>query len=265
MINRLLIFDLTGKFACWKKFYSNSSSLTYEIPPRTSIIGILASILELPRDSYYEKFSSENCNISLAIKSKLKKKFYCMNYFKKPNQRDYTQVRLEVLTPKNIQEEVIKYRIYVYLNDDNLFDKLVRKIKERSLGFGIYLGQRQFRGDVEYIDDLNLNKLKNGNKLKIVENVCEINSVVNLKNLKNKEEIENTDYVVETVPIDFNFCGTKKELNTNITNREIQKTGRVTYTTELKPLRTKSHFKKALEILYKGEKETICFYEEEFS
>jgi CRISPR-associated protein Cas5h len=254
MIDKLLIFDLTGKFACWKKFYSNSSSFTYEIPSRTAIIGILASILEKSRDSYYETFSTENCNISLSVESKLKKKFYCMNYFKKPNERNYTQVRLEVLTPQNIQEEVIRYRIYISLTDKNLFEDLINRVKHKQFGFGIYLGQRQFRGDIEFVD------LIENDNLRIVENIKEINSITNLDNLENKEDLENSDYIIETMPIDFKFCGKNEELNTNILNREIEKTGRIIFTTNFNKLKVKSFFKKALEIKYKDNKENICFY-----
>ena len=49
----LLVFDISGKFAHFRKYYTNSSSLTYLVPPRTSIYGLIAGILGLERDSYY--------------------------------------------------------------------------------------------------------------------------------------------------------------------------------------------------------------------
>lgn len=252
MVDKLLIFDLTGKFACWKKFYSNSSSFTYEVPSRTAIIGILASILEKPRDSYYEDFSSENCNISLSIKSNLKKKFYCMNYFKNPNKRDYTQVRLELLTPENIREGIIKYRIYVSLKDNVLFEELINRIKQKNYGFGIYFGQRQFRGDIEFVD------LIGGDKIKIVKNINEIDSISNLENVEKKDKnLGNSDYIIEVMPLDFKFCGKPNERNTNILNREIRKTGRIIFS-KINKLKMDSVFKEALKIKYEDHQEDIC-------
>jgi CRISPR-associated protein Cas5h len=256
MVDKLLIFDLTGKFACWKKFYSNSSSFTYEIPSRTAIIGILASILEKPRDSYYEVFSSENCKISLSLKSDIKKKFYCMNYFMKPNKREYTQVRLEILTPKeDLRENTIRYRVFVWLKDKKLFGELVERVKEKNYGFGIYLGQRQFKGEVEYIDSINKEKIKR------INDANEINSIVNLNNISDKERIGGSNYSIDTFPIDFKFCGKDEELNKNILNREIQKTGKIVYQLTPDPLIIKSNLNNVFEVEYKENKENICFYE----
>lgn len=256
MVNKLLIFDLTGKFACWKKFYSNSSSFTYEIPSRTHLIGLLASILELPRDSYYDEFSSENCKISLSLKTNIKKKFYCLNYFKKPNQRDYTQVRLELLSPLNIQNELIRYRVYIYLKNEELFKKLRDKIKKRDFGYGVYLGQRQFKGDISFIDELNENQIKE------VEEIDSINTIVNLSNINKKEDFTNTNYIIDKIPMDFNFVGTSEEKNTNKLNREIKRVNDIVFTNKPSQLVNNSYFKKALELDYQDNCERICFYEE---
>ena len=58
----ILAFNIRGKFAHFRKFYSNSSALSYFIPPRTTIIGLIAGMLGLERDSYYEDFSLDNCD-----------------------------------------------------------------------------------------------------------------------------------------------------------------------------------------------------------
>ncbi len=256
MIDRLLIFDLTGKFACWKKFYSNSSSFTYEIPTRTQLMGILASILEMPKDSYYKKLSSENCKISLSLKSNLKRKFHCLNYFMEPNKRKYTQVRLEILSPVNFLDGQIIYRIYVYIKDKNLFDILINKIKNKSLGYGISLGQQQFKGDVEFVE-----VAKN---VKLIDNCKKINSICNLRNIQGENRIQNDKIITEKMPMDFVFVGKPEEENTNILNRELSKMGNIVYSKNLNYFEIPTNFKKALEINYKGLSEKLCFYEEKF-
>ncbi|KPA09783.1 CRISPR-associated protein Cas5 domain protein, partial [Candidatus Magnetomorum sp. HK-1] len=40
-ILKILSFRLNGRFAHFRKFYTNSSSLSYFVPPRTAIIGML--------------------------------------------------------------------------------------------------------------------------------------------------------------------------------------------------------------------------------
>lgn len=263
MINKLLVFDLVGKFACWKKFYTNSSSFTSFIPSRTNLIGIIASILELPRDSYYTELNSENCKLSIAIKSELKKQFHCMNYFKKPNIRDYTQVRLEVLSPIDIKSGKIRYRVYIWIKDNVkfTFQQLIDKIKNNSLGFGVYLGQRQFKGEIEFVDVVNNiteNDLKGSSN--------EISTITNVKNLISKEDLifdNNTEIYFEKFPFDFEFAGGKGEENR--LNRELKSVGKVVYNKiPNSTLKVQSAFKKVLEIKVNNTTERIAFYENEF-
>jgi CRISPR-associated protein, Cas5h family len=81
-MNKILIFDLVGMFAHFRKFYTNSSSLSYAFPPRTVITGLLAGILGYERDKYYEEFSSENCSVGLAIKNPIRKLVQTVNYIR---------------------------------------------------------------------------------------------------------------------------------------------------------------------------------------
>lgn len=47
-------FTLRGKFAHFRRFYTNSSSLTYPIPPPTVVRGIVGGALGLSRSAYLE-------------------------------------------------------------------------------------------------------------------------------------------------------------------------------------------------------------------
>ena len=91
----VIAFDIKGKMAHFRKYYSNSSCLSYFIPPRTTIIGIIAGLLGRPRDEYYEEFSLEQCNIGIAVLSSLKKIIYKVNYL-------HVESRMTLLVQKNI-------------------------------------------------------------------------------------------------------------------------------------------------------------------
>lgn len=143
-ISDLLTFQLTGKLAHFKKYYSNVSSLTYEVPPRTVITGILASILKMPRDTYYEAFTPDQSKIGVQLLSPVRKQITCMNYVKKEG--GPTQVRLELLLPR---EDRLRYQMYFWHQDAALLDRIFGHCKNHELGYGVYLGQRAFRGYVE--------------------------------------------------------------------------------------------------------------------
>jgi len=53
---KLLIFDWKGRMGHFRKLDTNSSSLTYSFPSRTTIAGMIAGVLGYEKDSYYELF-----------------------------------------------------------------------------------------------------------------------------------------------------------------------------------------------------------------
>ena len=160
-IDRIISFKLCGKFAHFRKFYTNSSSLSYLVPPRTVVIGLLASILKIPRDEYYEIFTEEKCKISVSVSFgiKIRKQTQSVNYLhteyfklittresgKKPQ---HSQCKLELLMAP--EDGNIEYWIYVgYHSDNDMFTKLEQHLATNDFGYGLYLGQRQFRGFIE--------------------------------------------------------------------------------------------------------------------
>ncbi|NLA44693.1 MAG: CRISPR-associated protein Cas5, partial [Candidatus Cloacimonetes bacterium] len=65
--DQVLELKLSGKFAHFRKFYTNASSLTYMLPPRTTVCGLLASMLQIPRDNYYDLMSSDKLGIAVSL------------------------------------------------------------------------------------------------------------------------------------------------------------------------------------------------------
>ncbi len=194
-LSDILSFKITGEFACFKKFYSNKSSLTYKTIPRTVLAGILASILEIERNRYYKLFSIKNAKLSVNIVNPMKTQFQCMNYLKDGG--GSTQTRLEILMGK---ERKLEFEVYLAFlnNDENLkvLNEIENRIKEQNLGYGVYLGQRQFRGSIDFI--------KRYSNYEILTN-----KTVGLESLTNKENIDNIDYdktlliASDLMPLDF--------------------------------------------------------------
>jgi len=163
-ILKLLSFRVSGQFAHFRKFYTNASSLSYMIPPRTVIIGMLASVLRYERDSYYEVFCPDKFRLSAAVTpgTQIKKKMQSLNYLhpdyfkflckgtgKAKNM--HGQCKLELLIPES---KTIDYTIYVGVVEEHskkLLDDLEARLLQRNFGYGIYLGQRQFRANIDHI------------------------------------------------------------------------------------------------------------------
>jgi len=127
---QIVVFDLIGKIAHFRKYYTNSSSLTYAFPPRTTITGIIAGILGFERDSYYEKFSIQNTKISVSLKSPVRTLMETVNYVwaEKPSDLNlsagkHTQIPVEIIVPKEWNDN-IRYRIFLHIMMQNYWKNL---------------------------------------------------------------------------------------------------------------------------------------------
>ena len=200
--NKVLCFDIKGRIGHFKKYYSNKSSLSYFLPTRTVLMGMIASILEYPRDSYYDVLSPENAKFGLKIINPVYKHLECMNYLRKEG--GHTQVRLQLLLPEG--EENLKYRVYFTHRDENLLNRLENKLKRGELGYGLFFGQRQFRAVAEYIETIYELDIRNDYSGKL----SSLTFKDNIKSISSSDEI---DIVIENMPVDFDKVGSGREPN----------------------------------------------------
>jgi len=224
----ILSFDISGKFAHFRKFYSSSTALSFSIPPRTTIIGILAAILGKEKESYYEDFASDKIRIGIAVCSKLKKSFHRLNHLKITGPSDFRganlhiQTPFEVISPENFASGLITYKIYVSYFEEgkNLFDELKSKISNYSNSFPISFGVAPFSAKIHnYI----LYNDQNIREIEVDSETISFNSAVNSENVLelfyNRENISEFMIEDEIMPADFkaNF------------NRELSKMNKVLF------------------------------------
>ncbi len=158
---QLLVFDIKGPMAHFRKFYTNSSSLTYDFPPRTVVTGIVASILGMKRDSYYTKLSSVNCHIAIQILTRTRKLTQTVNYiFVKNRPAEVTgshgkptQIPLEFLLPEP-GERTLSFRVFFNHTDQKIMQNLKSCITENRYYFPVYLGITECIGYVEYVNNI---------------------------------------------------------------------------------------------------------------
>lgn len=150
---KVIIFDIYGKFAHFRKFFTNSSSLSYSVPPRTTIAGMLAAILGMERDSYYEDFSKEKLHIAVKKKTKTRKIMQTLNYIKATGNselvapKEHTQIPFEIL----VGEKHVSYRVYVSYCDESIMDELLYRIQNQKFVYPLYLGVAPFSAGISFV------------------------------------------------------------------------------------------------------------------
>lgn len=155
---RLLIFDWKGRMGHFRKLDTNSSSLTYSFPSRTTIAGMIAGVLGYEKDSYYELFSPERCKIGLSLLTPVRKVFQTVNYLFVKNKSDlngvngHTQIPIEFLFP-SVEKTHIIYRIYFWHEEHEIYAKLKHFLQEKKAVYPPYMGLSELTSTIDFIQE----------------------------------------------------------------------------------------------------------------
>lgn len=157
----ILIFDISGEYGHFRKYNTTTSPLTYSIPTRTAISGILGAILGMERElrdgvfpdgatPVQKFFSKKNADIAIQIINPVKKVNIGFNLintkasFYDLTKSGRTQIEFELLKDA-------KYRLYLSMSDTDKFDELTERIINKNHHFTPYLGLAQFTAKVEFV------------------------------------------------------------------------------------------------------------------
>ncbi len=207
--DKVIIFDIMGRNAHFRKFYTNSSSLSYLVPPRTVIAGLIAGMLGLPserftndeKETYYEKFKSKKCFIAVSLKTQIRKMMQTVNYcFTKTQNKEisfskHSQIPLEILTAQN--EEELRYRVYfsfIQNEDKTRFEKGIELIKNNRFVYPPYLGLSEFLASINFIDEGTISSVELPEKL---HSICKLDYI---KDFNVENEVK---YLTERMPTGF--------------------------------------------------------------
>ena len=207
-VNKILAFDLTGPMAHFRKYFTNSSSLSYDFPPRTTVVGTIAGILGLERDSYYEDFGIEKCHIAVKIKEPTRSIQRTVNYLSVKNASElngsagHTQIPLEIILPKDIKEDKLCFRVYFWHKNEGIMTELYTRLAKRSFVYPISLGLSEFLGNIENAQVYKDIEARESLDFIDISTVCNLNLIED-RGLDILTDNESKQYIKEIVPISF--------------------------------------------------------------
>lgn len=128
----IISFDVCGKLAHFRKYYANNTAFTYSMPPRTTVMGMLAAVAGYERDSYYERLVSEHLRVGIRLLNPVKKTFHRLNFLSIKSRGDaldgtgdFTgaggriQTPFEVVSGLHIGRDSVAYRIFLAPGEDD--------------------------------------------------------------------------------------------------------------------------------------------------
>ena len=185
----IIELDIWSKFGCFSKPFSNSGGmLTYFIPPKTSIIGMIGAILGYKFDDYVT--NDEGIN-TYSIEKLNEIKISIQPLFPLKTKRvTFNQVSNEGI--QNIRQDILinpYYKLFIVFpksleSEKNIF---LERIKSQQSVFNLYMGKNEFMLNYNFINvyEYKTFKLDNSNKNSFFSSGNKIYGSLNRKNIKN--------------------------------------------------------------------------------
>ncbi|MGB5927029.1 MAG: CRISPR-associated protein Cas5 [Cyclobacteriaceae bacterium] len=220
----MIIIDLEGPMAHFRKFFANNTAMSYTLPPRTTIMGMLAALTGRERDSYYEDFGSGKLRIAVGIRTRLKKSFHRLNYLKIESTGDFRgangriQVPVEVVTGHHPGRDKVAYRLYLAPGSKgNSLPEIEKALLQSGNSYALSFGTANFQASLKSwkkVAEADIHKAEAGTEPVLVHTALPADRVKRVHFSKDDHsayrQIEE-----ELMPADFMPDGTREVTNMN--------------------------------------------------
>tara|TARA_R110002020_G_scaffold145179_3_gene318492 strand:- start:1377 stop:2177 length:801 start_codon:yes stop_codon:yes gene_type:complete len=242
----ILSFKISGKMAHFRKYYANNTAFSFSIPPRTTLMGIVAAAMGWAKDSYYEDLASENIQFAICVLKPLKKSFHRLNFLSIKRSGDMAknwtsdfrgeggriQTPFEVVTAWDLAKGDVAYQVFIKAKDKGkaVYDSIKIHLLEKEPVFNITLGTANFTArlaDIEIFTESNVITMDSEDYV-LMNSAVPVDMIEDLK--FDKEEYENYNFVEEDM-LPGDFIANK--------NREVRKMNRLLFSITPNPLRVK--------------------------
>jgi CRISPR-associated protein Cas5h len=149
---KVLIFDLSGPFAHFKRIFATTTALTYPLPPKTSLYGLVAAIIGLEKtgNDYLNSFPAGSCRMGIQLLAPLAFQRISMNL--RPS---FGSLRATENRKPTLMEFVDrpKYRIYFTHSNVELYARLKQLLDNGQSAYTPTLGLANLIAKVDYIGE----------------------------------------------------------------------------------------------------------------
>jgi len=154
-MKKIIIFDIWGEFGHFKKPYTTTSPLTFSIPSRTALTGVIGAILGIEKNKNNDALNYSKCNLAVRIVNPIKKIMVSQNLIDTKTSKmmarmkpkgGRTQIRFEKLKDP-------RYRVYAEIFDNGLHSQLKESLKEHISIYTPCMGLSEDIANFEYIGE----------------------------------------------------------------------------------------------------------------
>lgn len=149
-----VVFEVWGDYGCFRRFYTTRSPLTFPVPPRPTLAGLVGCIVGIEKARVSELLADHRVKLAVALVNNVKTIRLGVNWVdtKEPlvlgggliSQR--TQVNVEYLKDP-------RFRVYVLPRDEVLRQTLCRLLQEHKAVYTPCLGMSELLADFVWLGE----------------------------------------------------------------------------------------------------------------
>lgn len=224
MSDKFLVFDIWGDYAHFKKYYTTSSPVSFSIPPRTVLIGLISAIIGKGKEEYLQVMTKDQVEIAVRVINRIKKIRVTQNLidtksgYWRPVQRGNltgrTQIRFEYL-------KAPRFRIYLRHSVPEIQNSLRSNLENHKSVYTPYLGISEHIADFIFLAECLVEENN-------YETISEVHTVIPLDAMIKADLLEpGYKYFKERIPVEM------------LPNRIVTEYREVLYEVEGKPIKAK--------------------------
>lgn len=195
-MEKILVFDIWGDYGHFRKIYTTASPLTYSIPTRTALTGLIGAIAGLDKESYLSYSSRKKEQIAVGLLNPVKKVRISENLLKTAGGFKDMNV---ISDRKPTRFEFLKepsFRVYFTHSDKELYEKVKSLVSEHKCIYTPCLGLSELIANFSYRGEYDYETISSGEK-------AVLNTAITESNL-NKIDFQNgMEYISERQPLEM--------------------------------------------------------------
>jgi CRISPR-associated protein Cas5h len=208
---KVLVFDIWGNYAHFKKIYATTSAVSYALPPKTSLYGYVSAILGLDNraNAYLKNFVPGNCKIGLRIMKSIVMQRINTNLRPKTGRLGPSDNR-KPTTMEYIYGPC--YRIYFWHISEDIMDALKLRLQRHEAVYNPVLGLSNLLSDFAWVGEFEATEQVGNGTAVPISTVIPMSV---FRSFDNKAIIENENEIVEA-----SMYAVEMDTERNVTQRE---------------------------------------------
>jgi CRISPR-associated protein Cas5h len=207
---KVLVFDISGKYAHYKKIYATTSAVSYVIPTKTSLYGYVGAIIGLDKNNneYLRHFGEKKCLIGIELRRPIIMQRINTNLRAGLGRMRPTDNR-KPTTVEYVYEP--EYRIYFTHEEPAIYDRLKIHLQTHTTVYTPTLGLSNLLSNFSFVGEYDMQS--------VISNVAvPINSVIPrrvFKGFDDQKLFDNENEVIEQ-----SLYAVEMDIERNVTERD---------------------------------------------